>query len=41
MIGELIVGAIGVSACLVLIVGYAFVAERLIDYIRRVKKEDK
>lgn len=38
---DLIVGAATIAACLLLIVGYAFMAEHIVDYIRRINKEDK
>lgn len=36
-----IVGAATLAACLLLIVGYAFMAEHFVDYIRRNNKGDK
>lgn len=38
---DFIVGAAILAACLLLIVGYAFMAEHFVDYIRRSNKEDK
>lgn len=38
---DFIVGAATLAACLLLIVGYAFMAEQIVDYIRRNNKEDK
>lgn len=38
---DFILGAVTLAACLVLIVGYAFMAEHIVDYIRRNNKEDK
>ena len=38
---DFIVGAVTLAACLALIVGYAFMTEHIVDYIRRNNKEDK
>lgn len=38
---DFILGAVTLAACLVLIVGYAYMAEHIVDYIRRNNKEDK
>ena len=38
---DFILGAVALSACLTLMVGYAFMAEHIVDYIRRNNKEDK
>lgn len=38
---DFILGAVTLAACLALIVGYAFMAEHIVDYIRRNNKEDK
>ena len=38
---DFIVGAATLAACLLLIVGYAFMAEHIVDYIRRNNKERK
>lgn len=38
---DFIVGAVTLAACLALIVGYVFMAEHIVDYIRRNNKEDK
>lgn len=38
---DFIVGATTLTACLLLIFGYAFMAEHIVDYIRRNNKEDK
>lgn len=38
---DFILGAVTLAACLVLIVGYAFMAEHIVDYVRRNNKEDK
>lgn len=38
---DFIVGAATLAACLLLIVGYAFMAEHIVDYIRRNNKGDK
>ena len=38
---DFMLGAVTLAACLVLIVGYAYMAEHIVDYIRRNNKEDK
>ena len=38
---DFILGAVTLAACLLLIVGYAFMAEHFVDYIRRNNKGDK
>ena len=38
---DFILGAVTFAACLLLIVGYALMAEHIVDYIRRNNKEDK
>lgn len=38
---DFIVGAATLAACLLLIIGYAFMAEHFVDYIRRNNKGDK
>ena len=38
---DFILGAVTLVACLALIVGYAYMAEHIVDYIRRNNKEDK
>lgn len=38
---DFILGAVTLAACLLLIVGYAFMAEHIVDYIRRNNKGDK
>ena len=38
---DFIVGAVTLAACLLLIVGYAFMVEHIVDYIRRNNKGDK
>ena len=38
---DFILGAVALAACLALIFGYAFMAEHIVDYIRRNNKEDK
>lgn len=38
---DFMLGAATLAACLLLIVGYAFMAEHIVDYIRRNNKGDK
>lgn len=38
---DFIVGAVTLAACQLLIIGYALIAEHIVDYIRRNNKEDK
>ena len=38
---DFIVGAATLAACLLLIIGYAFMGEHFVDYIRRNNKGDK
>ena len=38
---DFILGAVTLAACLALIVGYTFMAEHIVDYIRRNNKGDK
>ena len=38
---DFILGAATFAACLLLIIGYALIAEHIVDYIRRNNKEDK
>ena len=38
---DFILGAVTLAACLALIFGYAYMAEHIVDYIRRNNKEDK